>query len=180
MPGRILLLNGAPSSGKTTLARAIQAASGQPLWHRSLDDFRAGYPERFWQSDDGALFTLVLHGYLSALRSLADTGVHLIAEAVITPARADMYLDTLRGTPVMFVGVRCALPVAQARELARTDRARQVVDLDVPAFEAVHRHTYDMEVDTMSTNVHEQAKRVLNAFEATPHPTAFDAMRKRN
>jgi len=133
--GRILLLNGPPSSGKTTLARAIQAAAEQPLWHQSLDDFRAGYSKRFWRVDDGSLFALAMYAYLRALRSIAEAGVDLVAESVITPTRRSMYLGVFDGFSVTFVGVRCTLPVAQAREHARTDRLRGPVDLDVPEFE---------------------------------------------
>jgi chloramphenicol 3-O-phosphotransferase len=115
---------------------------------------------------------------LGALRSLADTGVDLIAESIVTPALREIYLDTFQGTSVMFVGVRCPWPIAQARERARTDRVREAVDLDVPEFEAVHQHTYDLEVDTTSMSLHAGAKRVLDAFEASPQPTAFDAMRE--
>jgi len=178
--GRILLLNGPPSSGKTTLARAIQAAAEQPLWHQSLDDFRAGYSKRFWRVDDGSLFALAMYAYLRALRSIAEAGVDLVAESVITPTRRSMYLGVFDGFSVTFVGVRCTLPVAQAREHARNDRLRGPVDLDVPEFEQVHQHPYDLEVDTTFTSPEGAAQQVLEAFKAQRQPRAFDAMRDRN
>jgi chloramphenicol 3-O-phosphotransferase len=59
----------------------------------------------------------------------------------------------------------------------RTDRLRGPVDLDVPEFETVHKHTYDLEVDMTSAAVDEAAKEVLDAFETLTTPTAFDEMR---
>ena len=37
MPGTIILLNGASSSGKSTLAQALQTQLHAPFWHYSID-----------------------------------------------------------------------------------------------------------------------------------------------
>ena len=37
MPGSVIFLNGASSSGKSTIARAAQALLPQPFWHYSID-----------------------------------------------------------------------------------------------------------------------------------------------
>ena len=71
-----------------------------------------------------------MEGYLRALRALTEAGNDLVAEAVLTPSRRDIYLRTFDGISVTFVGVRCSLAVAQAREQARTDRLRGPVDLE--------------------------------------------------
>lgn len=39
-PGKIILLNGASSSGKTTLARALWQHLEEPFWHFSIDHLR--------------------------------------------------------------------------------------------------------------------------------------------
>ena len=41
MSGKIILLNGASSSGKSTLATALQAQMEEPFWHFSIDHLLA-------------------------------------------------------------------------------------------------------------------------------------------
>src|SRR2546426_2030862 len=103
MSGRVILLNGAPSSGKTTIARALHEVLEPPHWHRSFDEFCRGYLPRHWDAWRGpwsspegrAPFVRVLHGYLRSLRAMAQVGHPIVAESVILPATRDLYLDSL-------------------------------------------------------------------------------------
>jgi chloramphenicol 3-O phosphotransferase len=167
-----MLLNGSPSAGKTTLARAVQATAPMPLFHRSLDDFLAGYLPRYRAADDGTLFGRVLKGYVHALADLAVAGNDIVAEAVIIPEWRELYAGALAAVPVLLVGVRCRLEVAQDRERARTDRPH--VDLDVAWFDTVHDLDYDVEVDTSDdpqTDV--AAARLVSLFLDPPTERAF-------
>ncbi|MFC5823020.1 phosphotransferase-like protein [Nonomuraea insulae] len=84
--GRLVFLNGTPSAGKTTAARALQEELAEPFFHLSLDELRGGYPRQFWRQDsDGVLFRRVLDGYLRMLRGFTPLGHDVISEAVITP-----------------------------------------------------------------------------------------------
>src|SRR3981081_2424250 len=105
MTGLVMLLNGSPSAGKTTLAQAVQKAAARPLFHRSLDDFLAGYLLRFRKADDGTLFNRVLTGYVRSLAQLAVAGNDVVAEAVMIPEWVPLYVDAFRGLPVLLVGV---------------------------------------------------------------------------
>lgn len=179
--GHVLLLNGAPSSGKTTIARALWEELEPPHWYRSLDDFRKGYLDRhfdpargpWWRIDERPLFFALLDGYLRSLRAMALAGHHVIAEAVILPKTRDLYLDALGGLPVFLVGVRCPVDVAERRERARTDRPGSApIELRVPEFDLVHSHgAYDVEVDTSTTSVAVAVASIRRAL-ASP-PTAF-------
>ncbi|HEY8646364.1 MAG TPA: hypothetical protein VIL77_10845 [Gaiellaceae bacterium] len=176
MPGQVMLLNGSPSAGKTTLARAVQELAPMPLFHRSLDDFLAGYLRRFRAEDDGTLFNRVMVGYLGSLAQLALAENDIVAEAVIIPERVPLYLEALSRVPVLVVGVRCSLKVAQERERVRTDRTHPL-DLDVPWFETVHQIPYDFEVDTTEPEViEESASKLVALFTEPPSARAFEAL----
>jgi chloramphenicol 3-O phosphotransferase len=166
-----MLLNGSPSAGKSTLATAIQGMATRPIFHRSLDHFLAGYPLH-WRQEDTSLFGKVMTGYLYSLAALVRAGCDVVAEAVITPDRVPLYRDALQETSVLLVGVRCDLHVAQAREVARTDRIQ--LELDVPWFETVHEVPYDAEVDTTDDPATQTlAARALDLFEHPPEQRAF-------
>ena len=47
--GRIIILNGASSSGKTSLSRAMQSQLPQPYQHLQLDAFRSMEPPSYWK-----------------------------------------------------------------------------------------------------------------------------------
>lgn len=177
--GRIILLNGPPSFGKTTLARALQERLAVPYFHCSLDHFRLGYLDRHWLADDGTLFRRVLEGYLLSLQTMTSLGHNLIAETVITPDRLERYLALFADGPVLFVGVRCPLAEAQRREQARRDRLKGPVELAVPDFDLVHAHgPYDLDIDTSRTTPTEAARRIEEVLAAPPAPTAFERLRR--
>lgn len=176
--GRIVLLNGTPSSGKSTIARALHELLDEAYYYRSLDEFRKGYLDRYWLTDDGTLFLRVLQGYLLSLRDLASLGHNIIAEAVVTPERLEMYLALFTDFTVIFVGVRCPLAEARRRERTRQDRLKGSVEITEPMLDLVHDHgLYDLEVDTGSSTPTAAAQRIKEALATPPHPTAFERLR---
>lgn len=179
-PGHIILLNGTPSSGKTTVARALWDELEPPHWYRSLDDFRQGYQERHWLADPRPLFERVFRGFVRSIAEMAWAGHSVITEAVILPGNADTYLDALEGLTVVLVGVRCPLSVAQQRERQRTDRLGGPIDLAVPDFDAVHRDVpYDIDFDTSIVKTAGAVRRVRARLSSGEALTAFDLLRAR-
>ena len=174
-----MLLNGPPSTGKTTLAQALQERLETPYFHLSLDQFRAGYADRHWRTDDGTLFQSTLTGYLASLRALVGLGHRVIAEAVMTPERLGTYLDVFEAVPVLLIGVHCPVEIAQQRERSRLDR-RRPLDLAVPAYDLVHSHGgYDVDVDTSRCTPAEAASAVAQAIAEWPAPGAFEQLGQR-
>jgi chloramphenicol 3-O phosphotransferase len=169
-----MLLNGSPSAGKSTLAAAVQRVAERPIFHRSLDHFLSGLPSD-WRERDRSLFEKVMTGYVYSLAALVHAGCDVVAEAVMIPERLDLYRTALADVPVLLIGVRCALPVAKAREEARTDRPH--LELDVPWFETVHHVPYDGEVDTTADPPPEElATQIVHLFETPPQPRAFQRL----
>jgi chloramphenicol 3-O-phosphotransferase len=81
----------------------------------------------------------------------------------------------LRDLPVLFVGVRCPVPVLEQRELARGDR--DVGQARRPS-SRVHGHgAYDVEVDTHASSVETCADTVRSGLPRSGG--AFEALRHR-
>jgi chloramphenicol 3-O phosphotransferase len=88
-PGRIIFLNGASSSGKSTLAKAMQQALPEPFLHVSSDHLVASGmlparrdldgPFAWWQQMRPRFFD----GFHRCLPALAAAGNDLIVEHII-------------------------------------------------------------------------------------------------
>jgi chloramphenicol 3-O phosphotransferase len=153
--GRVIILNGASSSGKTTLAKALQRALDEPFLHVSSDRFvESGMlPER--RDDEGpfawwqAMRPRFFDGFHRCLPALAEAGNDLIVEHVIEfPDWRGHLARLLDGFDVFLVGVHCDLAEMDRRERERGDRrigeGRAHVELD-----GIHTFgAYDYEVDT--------------------------------
>jgi chloramphenicol 3-O phosphotransferase len=184
--GRIILINGTSSSGKTTLVRKLQGTlpdlwlemgidrfayalpgrvQGQPTWPQLFryvrPDGRSDGPFSIETTPLGNRFISGMHATAAAL---ADVGLNVIVDHVILErawleecARLWAKLD------VLFVGVRCPLEVVLRRELER-EEARTHGQAEAQ-FEVVHRWaTYDIEVDTSVLTPDEAVARIMAAF----------------
>lgn len=60
----VVLLNGTPSAGKTTLARALHETLDHEASYMSLDTFRSAVPARFWSAPSPGLFASMVTAYL--------------------------------------------------------------------------------------------------------------------
>ena len=201
--GRIILLNGSSSAGKTTLARMLQQILQAPHQHFSIDQFRDGMPDRFrglnapagapgarglnvtpirrggrWLTEVrfGDHGRAVLRGMRRAVAAFARAGGDVIADdLLLAPDFLADYLQTFAGLRVTFVGVRCPLEVVNEREAARPGRFPGTA---AAHFEQVHAHCeYDIEVDTSVAAPRQCAERVAAA--ATTPGAAFERMRRR-
>ena len=170
-PGRIILLNGASSSGKSTLARALQEALPEPFLHVSSDHLVGMLPRR---RDDGGPFDWwhqirprFFAGFHRCLPALAAAGNDLIVEHIIEfrSWRAELP-GLLAGLDVFFVGVHCDLGEIDRRERERADRrigeGRTHVVID-----RIHTFgPYDLDIDTTNGITPVLTRSVLDAWYA--------------
>nr|WP_263324249.1 chloramphenicol phosphotransferase CPT family protein [Neobacillus sp. Marseille-Q6967] len=146
--GKIVLLNGVSSSGKTSLAEAL--AVRMPGYFRlSIDDFDR-LIELMEDRESGARLVPVATEVLfhRTVRMFSDQGVNLVVDQILhDDATFRDCVETLRDYPVLFVGVHCPVGELARRELARGDRC---VGQAVLQLGFVHRQgeVYDVEVDT--------------------------------
>jgi chloramphenicol 3-O phosphotransferase len=154
-PCRIIFLNGASSSGKSTLAKAMQEALPEPFLHVSSDHLVASgmLPARrdpggsfaWWQQMRPRFFD----GFHRCLPALAAAGNHLTVEHIIESRAWREYLATLRGgLDVFLVGVHCDLAEIDRRERDRGDRRIGEGGSHVETDLIYAFGPYDFEVDT--------------------------------
>jgi chloramphenicol 3-O phosphotransferase len=179
-PGRVIFLNGASSSGKSTLAKALQRALEEPFLYVSSDQFvSAGMlpdrredsgPFNWWNQMRPRFFA----GFHRCLPALAEAGNDLIVEHVIEfPTWRDELAQLLAHLDVFLVGVHCDLDELDRRERARGDRrigeGRGHVEEDL-----IHTFgPYDVEVDTTAGVSATLAESVLKAWHERTAPCAM-------
>jgi chloramphenicol 3-O phosphotransferase len=164
--GKIILLNGTTSSGKTTLARYLLDKLPEQYHYLSVDTFMQMEPE--WYLEQAFQHTIA---YLSG------RGINTIVDYVIldTPIGKELFaecIELLSDHPVLFVRVDCPLEELERRELARGNRSPGQAKWQ---FEHIHGHaTYDVTVNTFAMTLEECANAILAKFE---HPEEWKAFK---
>lgn len=179
-PGRVVLLHGASSSGKSTLARAIQTQLDEPFLHLSSDQMVGMLPARRDADGPFAWWTGMrppfFHGFHRCIAAFAAAGNDLVVEHVIEfPAWRAELASLLRGLDVFLVGVHCDLDELDRRERERGDRrigeGREHVEHD-----GIHTFgPYDLDVDTTGRDPDETAAEVIAAWRVRTPPGVLAA-----
>ena len=179
MSGKILLLNGASSCGKSTLAQALQRSLPLPVWHYSIDHLNAAnvLPQARIESGEFPWPTLrqqFFDGFHRSIPALAGAGNHLIVEHIVeTQAWMNRLLALLADFDVFFIGIHCPLQELERRERQRGDRRIGETRAD---FEVIHTFgRYDFECSSFEAP-DIVAAQVASAWAARSHPSAFATM----
>jgi chloramphenicol 3-O phosphotransferase len=180
-PGRIVLLNGVGSAGKSSIAKALQTITQEPYLHVQMDSFLEMLPESSWGHPDGITFETVLEagkpsaiirtgpiaarlllGMRQAIAAMARQGNNLIVDDVLLGEDNADYASALAGLDVVRVGVFAPLEVLEAREAGRGDR---LAGLARWQYDRVHSGmTYDLEVDSYRASPMECAATIRDRF----------------
>lgn len=156
MPASVIILNGGSSSGKTTLARALQAVlpgAWLTFGTDTLVDAMPGAGTDIEIGTDGEVivgeaFRTLEAAWIAGLAAMVRAGARLVVDEVFLGGAASQrrWLTAFAGLDVLWVGVRCDAAVAEARERARGDR---IIGMAARQADLVHRGVrYDLEVDT--------------------------------
>lgn len=177
----IIFLHGASSSGKSTIARALQDRIEIPFWHISIDHLRdAGVlPTRRFKSgefrwaDSRAAF---FDGFHRSLKAYANAGNDLILEHILdTDGWLEMLAALLADHDVFFAGIHCPLEILIEREMARGDRPIGSARQD---YETIHvGKDYDIELsgtDGIDANV----EALLTSWRSRHRASSFVRLRR--
>jgi chloramphenicol 3-O phosphotransferase len=194
--GQIVILNGPPRSGKSSIAVAIQARFDGVWMNLGVDHFKKMTPARFQpgiglrpggeRPDLEPLVVRLYRAMYEAIAAHSRLGVNVVVDAVHHDAYSvpRQILRTcarqLEGLPVLFVGVRCPVEVALERRRATWGgvgyhQGGTVQDPVRLWHEAVHRPgIYDLEVDTSVLSPEECADLIAVRLRDGPRPLAFN------
>lgn len=159
--GRIVVLNGASSSGKTTLAKHLQALSTEAFQHVSLDAFRDMEPPGYWAGSK-ELWPLRVEALCRAINAAAAayarSGESVVVDHVLPDEGWTWMSQDFAGLQVHVVAVHC-----DPQELARRERARGDRPAGLAASQAgLHRERdYDFELDTTHVDAGAGAEALL-------------------
>lgn len=174
---QVIVLNGGSSSGKSGIARCLQAVLPDPWLSLSVDTLVEAMPASLRASggadasggitfgedgrvDVGPRFRLLDTAWCRGVAAMARAGARVVVDDVFLggPSSQERWRTALEGLEVLWVGVRCDAEVAAGRELVRGDR---VTGMARAQAEAVHRGvSYDLEVDTTRTEALECARLI--------------------
>jgi chloramphenicol 3-O phosphotransferase len=148
--GQIILLNGASSSGKTSIAKALQAMIDEPCIHLCIDDHLGAYQSDLWERQEIVKpeWPNIIRGFHAAGAAIARAGNMVIIDDVLeeSPPWVEHLLELFQGLPVIIVGVHCPLEELEQRERQRKDRKTGLARLQT---DQVHAQAeYDVQVDT--------------------------------
>lgn len=176
--GRLVLLNGTPVSGKTSvsveLQRLMLAQYGVPWLTFHIDEFILMSMKSFRGQEEGFRHERLDDGtvrlaFSDRVRPLADAvaisaaacaraGFDVIADGPLFDARAAKVWDEqLRGLQHWRVGLKCPIEVLRQRSEERERAGGLPADLSFGLsrhyFDLVHQHAqYDLEIDTSHTD----------------------------
>jgi chloramphenicol 3-O phosphotransferase len=157
---QVIVLNGGSSSGKSGIARCLQAILPEPWIRIGVDDLVEALPPSLADSDSGVAFgqqgeVVVGDGFrevqaawMTGVAAMARAGARVVIDDVFLGGAASQERTRahLAGLEVLWVGVRCDPAIAAGREIARGDR---VAGMAASQAEMVHEGVgYDLEVDT--------------------------------
>lgn len=196
-PGQIVILNGTPRSGKSSIATAIQNKFDGVWMNLGVDRFKQMTSERYQpgiglrpggeRPDLEPLIVILYHAMYEAIAQHSRLGLNVVVDV----GHHDAYsiprgilpncARQLIGLPVLFVGVRCPLEVIMERRRA-TWHVGSADDRSIPEpvrlwQQAVHEPgIYDLEVDTSKLSSEECADVIRQRIEHGPPPLAFQIL----
>ena len=172
MTAQVIVLNGGSSSGKSGIARCLQAILPDPWLAFGTDTLVEAVPVSTRTSaagiefaSDGEVivgpeFRTLEAAWIAGIAAMAHAGARIIVDEVFLGGAASQqrWKNALGTLQVLWVGVRCDGAVAAGREIARGDR---MIGMAASQAEVVHHDiVYDLQVDTTRTEALECARTI--------------------
>lgn len=196
MTGRIVILNGAPRAGKSSIVAALTAQLPGRWVNLGVDEMRQRTPEALQpgiglrpggerpdlEAEVQRLYRELYDDIAARARAGFDVAVDVghhdwySRPLGILPAAARQ----LAGLDVLFVGVRCPIEVIMARRNASPEGYLAGPGVPEPVArwqQAVHEPgLYDLEVDSSELTPEQSVERIAATLSDPPRPSAFEQL----
>jgi len=168
----MIVLNGGSSSGKSGIARCLQAVLPGPWLAFGVDTLIQAMPGSSRMAGAGIEFAsdgeVIVRpefrpleaAWIQGVAAMAHAGARIIVDEVFLGGAASQqrWMQALGTLRVLWVGVQCDSAVAAGREIARGDR---VTGMAASQAGLVHQGVvYDLQVDTTRTEALECARAI--------------------
>ncbi len=200
---KIIIINGCPSAGKTSIIKEMQARYPSPLLYMGIDLFWRMIPEQYIEhgakADEGFTFVttqdqdnnpvvqvksgpFALHldrTLAQTAACLADCGHDLAIDEILSDDTSLYnYVHAFKNHTVYFVGIVCDLTELEKREKNRGNRE---LGLARGAINLVHKHEqyYDLIVDSTHCNAADCAEKILDFIQKTAQPDGFEKLKRK-
>jgi chloramphenicol 3-O phosphotransferase len=196
--GQIVVLNGPPRAGKSSIVAAVQSRFEGVWMNLGVDGFMSMTPARFRpgiglrpggeRPDLEPVVTVLYRGLYESIAVHSRLGVNVVVDVGHHDAYSEPLgilrscAEILRGLPVLFAGVDCPIDVARDRRRATWGGAgfaesAHTTDPVALWHRAVHDGVeYDLDLDTSKLTPEECAEQIRKRLETSPEPTAFHAL----
>ena len=193
----IIIINGAPSAGKSSTIKEMQKLYDKPLLHIGIDRFWAMIPDQYKEfgakATEGYSFTQTTdqnnnpivevksgpfaqqidYTMAQVVKCIADCGHDVAVDEIITEKISlDRYVKALENHNVYFIGIVCDLEELEKREQLRGNR---LIGLARGHIDSVHQYKdyYDLIIDSTHCSPATCAQNILDFIQRTPHPQGF-------
>jgi chloramphenicol 3-O phosphotransferase len=187
---KIIYLNGPSSSGKTTLAKALQDFFEEPFLHLGIDKIIGFMPAKInnweggfaplgfsWEADTDPKGHPIFHvrkGPFAKriVRTLKDMAILLasqhynliIDDVAFGAVEVEEWKEILKNYKVLYVGVVAPLEILEEREVARKDRH---IGSARAQYSKVHENVaYDLEIDSHAHSQNENIAKIQEALKS--------------
>ncbi|MCC5642570.1 hypothetical protein LC607_06310 [Nostoc sp. CHAB 5824] len=196
--GKIIILNGAPRSGKSSIVAVIQETFDGLWMNLGVDRFMQMTPPRYLpgiglrpggeRQDIEPLVPILYSAMYESIAAHSRLGLNVVVDVGHHDAYAisrGILADSARrlnGLPVLFVGVRCPIEIIMERRQKTGGKVGSAADSLMPhPVQLWQREVhipgiYDLEVDTSLLSPGACAEVIRNHLANIPAPSAFQRL----
>ena len=197
-PRQIIILNGVPRSGKSSIVAEIQATFDGLWMNLGVDRFMQATPERYLpgiglrpggeRQDLEPLVPILYSALYESIAAHSRLGLNVVVDI----GHHDAYsvprgilsecARRLNGLPVLFVGVHCPIAIIMERRRNTGWNAEISTDSPVPTPVRLWQREvhipgiYDLEIDTSALSPGECAEVIRKRLADGPTPLAFQRL----